>query len=221
MTDFNKQKERNDLKYNPIRLLYAHYDDFERVVASDGYNVNVVAYDKINRYRESRPILSYWSYAAMTIEKLTLILHLNPNKLQCGYKKNTSCDIQPLFHVAAYTGHDFNNNVTLDAFISQMCCKLRLILQHGYDYHDKDPISKCNLLQFYYKKVNDCLPCINYHSRVTPAYCIRLNICSYCRIKRLYLSLAQVVQECWIKDVTLFDMMLNSCDITNKKQRRK
>lgn len=220
MTDFNEQTERNDLKYNPIRLLYAHYDIFKSVVTSDGYNVNVIAYIKKYRYGESRPILSYWSYAAMTVEKLTLILCLNPDKIRCGNKKRGSCDFIPLFHVAAYTGHDFSNTTNLDIFIYEMCCKLRLILQHGYDYYYKDPVKNCTLLQYYHKRADEYKLCINY-SIVTPSYCTQSSICAQCRIKRLYLALAQVVQECWIKDVTLFDMMLNSCDITDKKQRRK
>lgn len=220
MNDFNEQTERNDLKYNPIRLLHAHYDIFKSVVSSDGYNVHVIAYDKKNRYIESRPILAYWSYPAMTVEKLTLILYLNPNKMQCGNKKHGSCDIIPLFHVATYTGHEYRNVTFLDLYIHKICDKLRLILQHGYDYHYKDPIENCTILQYYHQKAQKHRLCNNYCSIVS-LYCTQSSICAQCRIKRLYLALAQVVQECWIKDVTLFDMTLNHCDITDKKQRRK
>lgn len=207
----------------PNVLIQKSYDEIKSILESGEYHIDRVHYTKKDGYYSSS-VLSYWSLKYITKEKLTLILSFNPDKTID--KKGSS---PPLFHVSTFFDN-FNPNydpyTKAEMMIHEMCDKLRIILHDGYDYNYKSLKLGRTLLEYYrfmtdYYRVKDRVS----HSACYPK-CSKKNKCLNCLTSKLYSRLSKVVRECWLKQITLFELMLHSHDLItshdnpkNKKQR--
>lgn len=218
---FNEQKIK---QYSPSQLMYLKYDDFQQVLTSGNYNIDRTTYKRKESgyYNNEQTLLSFWSFDGITIEKLKLILSMNPDKTKQIIRRKKCTMYPPLFHVSTHFVENnlFGRYIRSLLYIDVTCNKLRLILQDGYNFGYRDFISKNTLLQHYHKMVNHYVVLIKKNHRIYP--CEKTNKCSTCILKKLYNHLAKVTRECWLRQTTLFELMLQDQDfiMINKKHRK-
>jgi len=221
--NFNEQKIK---QYSPSQLTCFKYDDFQQALTSGNYNIDRTTYSRktAGSYDNEQTLLSFWSIDVISVEKLMLILSMNPNKTKQIIRRRKCTMYPPLFHVSTFfcENNYVNRYIKSLHHIDMTCNKLRLILQDGYDFGYRDVISNNTLLQHYQKMVNHYdISIPGYHD--FGYHCEKINKCIPCILKKLYNHLAKVTRECWLRQTTLFELMLQDQDFitTNKKQRKK
>lgn len=204
-----------------LNIFITQPDRYKRFIESGKYSV-----DKNIGHEQHHPILSFWAIDDIKKKHINLILSLNPNKtIQFQRNKIKKIEEPPLFHVSTYFryAHRYNRYHFALIHILNVCEKLRMILDHGYDFGYRCIKTGDTLLQHYNNMIRE-------YGRVCgheqPFVCSKDNKCYNCILKKLYSRLAKIVREYWLKQVTLFELMMYNRDLMrylqknpNKKQR--
>lgn len=210
---------KNEIPRGLLNIFITRPDRYKKFIESGKYSV-----DQITNYKQQRSILSFWAINDVKKKHIDLILSLNPNKtIQFHRNKTKKIEGPPLFHVSTYFSYNgmYNRYFFALIHIQTVCEKLRIILDDGYDFRYRCIRTGYTLLQHYTEMRRE-------YGRVHEQsfVCSKGNKCYNCILKKLYSRLAKIVREYWLKQVTLFELMMYNRDLTrylqktqNKKQR--
>jgi len=217
---------------NPRSLLYLEYDQFKWVLEHGNYNIDQIDLrnPEIDNYST---LLSLWWHNAMTIDKLNIVLSRNPNKTyqymgnQLYYYRGyrTRWGVPPLFNLSKYW--DVKLFYRQSEYVDFLCQKMRLILNHGYDYEYKNKAIGCHNLLNHYKVLEEKAVNERERRKQDKMCCLGNNIrCYECLYTHILSNIIDVIKECWQKQATLFEIMwkdydkLTDCGYEyNKRQR--
>lgn len=214
---------KNNIPHDLLNIFITQPERYKRFIESGKYSV-----DQNIDHKQQYTILSYWAINDVKKKHINLILSLNPNKtIQFQRNKIKKIEGPPLFHVSTYFRYNsiYNRYSFALIHIQNVCDKLRMILDDGYDFGYKCIRTGYNLLQHYTEMRREYGRVCGHEQTFV---CSKGNKCYNCILKKLYSKLAKIVRGYWLKQVTLFELMIYNRDLTrylqktqNKKQRTK